>query len=173
MAMIVDVSYFISGPRQVRNATTAKMPATEGLAANNAIKGYISAFQRQFLNDIVGFTLAGQVTDYLEMMDDESEVAKDEIVPPYEHLCRQIRESFADYVFYHILRDANTEVTVTGLVQLKSANNYVSPIQRQVSTWNGMVEKNRQFLHWASTNECPFKVNINKNLLIPINRFNL
>ena len=31
MSMLVDVSYFISGPRQIRNATTAKMPTAEGL----------------------------------------------------------------------------------------------------------------------------------------------
>ncbi len=30
MSMLVDVSYFISGPRQIRNATTAKMPTAEG-----------------------------------------------------------------------------------------------------------------------------------------------
>lgn len=170
--MLVDVSYFVAGPRQIRNATTAKMPTTEGLAANNAIKGYISSFQKQFLNGIVGFTLADQISDYLEMMDNEPE-SKDESVSPYEYVCKRIRDSFADYVFFHILRDANTEATVTGLVQLKSANKYVAPIHRQTSIWNSMVEKNRQFARWASSDECPFKVSINKNLLTPINRFNL
>lgn len=69
MSMLVDVSYFISGPRQIRNATTAKMPTAEGLSANNVIYGYIRSFQRKFLNDVVGFTLAGQITDYLEIIE--------------------------------------------------------------------------------------------------------
>ena len=47
MSMLVDVSYFISGPRQIRNATTAKMPTAEGLSANNVIYGYIRSFQRK------------------------------------------------------------------------------------------------------------------------------
>lgn len=173
MSMLVDVSYFTAGPRQIRNATTAKMPTTEGLSANNAIYGYIRSLQRKFLNDVVGITLAGQITDYLEMMENESAETKDDTVSPYEYVCRQLRESFADYVFYHILRDMNTDATVTGLVQLKSSNKYVSPIRRQVTTWNSMVEKNKQFVCWASSDECPFKVSINKNLLTPINSFNL
>lgn len=173
MSMLVDVSYFTAGPRQIRNATTAKMPTTEGLSANNAIKGYIRSLQRQFLNDVVGLTLAGQITDYLEMMEDESVKPHDDTISPYEYVCKQLRESFADYVFYHILRDMNTEVTVTGLVQLKSSNKYVAPIQRQVSIWNSMVVRNKQFVQWASSDECPFKVSVNKNMLTPINRFNL
>ena len=96
-----------------------------------------------------------------------------EVLSPYEYVCRQLRESFADYVFYHILRDMNTDATVTGLIQLKSSNKHVSPLQRQVSTWNTMVERNKQFVCWASSDECPFKVNVNKNLLTPINSFNL
>ena len=70
MSMLVDVSYFISGPRQIRNATTAKMPTAEGLSANNVIYGYIRSFTTEnFLNDVVGFTLAGQITDYLEIIE--------------------------------------------------------------------------------------------------------
>ena len=164
MSMLVDVSYFISGPRQIRNATTAKMPTAEGLSANNVIYGYIRSFQRKFLNDVVGFTLAGQITDYLEMIENESPKTKNDTVSPYEYVCRQLRD---------ILRDMNTDATVTGLIQLKSSNKHVSPLQRQVSTWNTMVERNKQFVCWASSDECPFKVNVNKNLLTPINSFNL
>ena len=47
MSMLVDVSYFISGPRQIRNATTAKMPTAEGLSANNVIYGYIRSFSTE------------------------------------------------------------------------------------------------------------------------------
>ena len=89
MSMLVDVSYFISGPRQIRNATTAKMPTAEGLSANNVIYGYIRSFQRKFLNDVVGFTLAGQITDYLEMIENESPKTKNDTVSPYEYVCRR------------------------------------------------------------------------------------
>lgn len=108
--------YHISYPPwQIRNATTAKMPTAEGLSANNVIYGYIRSFQRKFLNDVVGFTLAGQITDYLEIIENESPKTENDTVSPYEYVCRQLRESFADYVFYHILRDMNTDATVTDL----------------------------------------------------------
>ncbi len=61
----------------------------------------------------------------------------------------------------------------TGLVRLKCANEYIAPLKRQVSTWNSMVEKNKQFVEWAMSNDCPFDVKITKNLLTPINAFNL
>ena len=91
----------------------------------------------------------------------------------YAVLCEKLCEPFADYVFYHILRDANTQATITGLVRLKCANEYVAPLKRQVSTWNSMVEKNKQFVEWAMSNDCPFDVQITKNFLTPINAFNL
>lgn len=49
----------------------------------------------------------------------------------------------------------------------------MAPLKRQVSTWNSMVEKNKQFVEWAMSNDCPFDVKITKNLLTPINAFNL
>ena len=39
MSMLVDVSYFISGPRQIRNATTAKMPTAEGFPPTMSFTG--------------------------------------------------------------------------------------------------------------------------------------
>lgn len=171
--MLVDVSYFTSGPRQIRNATTAKMPNPASITVNELINGYIKDLQRKFLNDMVGFTLASQIMDYLDLLGQETESAKEGNMSPYELVCRHIRDSFADYVFFHILRNLNVDVTVTGLVQLKCENKYVSPIQKQVIIWNGMVERNRQFVRWAASDECPYKVCIDKNLLTPINTFNL
>lgn len=171
--MLVDVSYFTSGSRQIRNATTAKMPNPASITVNELINGYIKDLQRKFLNDMVGFTLASQIMDYLDLLGQETESAKEGNMSPYELVCRHIRDSFADYVFFHILRNLNVDVTVTGLVQLKCENKYVSPIQKQVIIWNGMVERNRQFVRWAASDECPYKVCIDKNLLTPINTFNL
>ena len=75
-------------------------------------------------------------------------------------------ESFADYVFFQILRDANTQSKVTGLVQLKCADTYVSPIRRQVIAWNRMVDRNRWFNALTG-------IRVSENLLTKINRLNL
>ena len=180
--MLIDVSYFTSGPRHIRNASSAEMPSPDSLAVNEMINGYIGSVQTEFLRDIVGATLAQAIVDYLELIEQEEEDDSDETNSPekegrsqskYDILCDKLREPFADYVFYHILRDANTQTTITGLVRLKCDNEYVSPLKRQVSAWNSMVEKNKQFVEWAMSNDCPFDVKITKNLLTPINAFNL
>ena len=110
--MLIDVSYFMSGPRHIENVSVAEMPSPQSLAVNEVINGYIKAFQPEFLRNVVGVTLSHAIT-------------------------------------------------------------YVAPLKRQVSTWNSMVEKNKQFVEWAMSNDCPFDVQITKNLLTPINAFNL
>ena len=164
--MLIDVSYFMSGPRHIENVSVAEMPSPQSLAVNEVINGYIKAFQPEFLRNVVGVTLSQAITDYLELIEREKEDSSDEVdiseekeAPQsgYAVLCEKLCEPFADYVFYHILRDANTQATITGLV----------------STWNSMVEKNKQFVEWAMSNDCPFDVQITKNLLTPINAFNL
>ncbi|MFV0325365.1 MAG: hypothetical protein ACK5LF_13480 [Bacteroides xylanisolvens] len=181
--MLIDVSYFTSGPRHIENASVAEMPSPNSLGVNEVINGYIKAFQTEFLRSAVGFSLSQAITDYLELIEREKEDSSDKVDISEENeeprsgyavLCEKLSEPFADYVFYHILRDANTQSTITGLVRLKCANEYVAPFKKQVSTWNSMVEKNKQFVEWAMSDDCPFTgMKINKNLLTPINTFNL
>ena len=176
--MLINVSFFISGPRHIKNASVAQMPEQYSLSVNEAINGYIKAFQTEFLRDAVGLSFSNAITDYLELMEQQeeenSEESEDKTESGYGILCGKLRESFADYVFFHILRDMNTQATITGLVRLKCADEYAAPIARQVSTWNSMVKKNRAFVEWAMSDDCPFTdLKISKNLLTPINTFNL
>lgn len=183
--MLIDVSYFLYGPRHIANASLAKLPTQDSIAVNDAIIGYINEFQPQFLTCMLGRKLAKEVTDYLELLEQEKlnpeDSNQDEAVTEvatvegskYEPLCKMLRDSFANYVFFYILRDANTQATMKGLVQLKCDNTYISPIRRQVCIWNDMVNKNKEFVKWASSGECPFTVSIDSNLLTPINTFNL
>ena len=55
--MLIDVSYFTSGPRHIENASVAEMPSPNSLAVNEVINGYIKAFQSEFLHTAVGFSL--------------------------------------------------------------------------------------------------------------------
>ena len=81
---------------------------------------------------------------------------------------------FVIYVFFKILRDSSSQATMTGLVRLKSANNYVAPIKRQVSTWNEMVEAIADFRDWCESGECPFPdIETSDNFKNKINSFNL
>ncbi|WP_300700994.1 hypothetical protein [Bacteroides sp.] len=183
--MLIDVSYFLAGPRHIANASMGKLPSQDSIAVNDTIMEYVKEYQPLFLSSMLGYKLSKEVADYLELLENEvadadkdagvEAVMNDMVVEEskYELLCTQLRESFANYVFFHILRDANTQATIKGLVLLKCDNTYIAPIQRQVSIWNDMVKKNKKFVKWASSLECPFNVSIESNMLTPINAFNL
>ena len=86
---------------------------------------------------------------------------------------KQLKEPFADYVLFNILRDASSQATITGNVRLKCANEYVSPIKAQVIAWNRMVDANIKFILWAREGNCPIPLETQTNMLNRINQFNL
>ena len=169
--MLIDCSYFIDGPRHIQNATLGKMPNPNAEEVNAAIKAYIQKFQWPFLKGVTGAPLAGAVTAYLKLMDkDETEKRDAEL----DAVIEQLREPFANYVFYKILRDGNSQATMTGLVRLKCANDYVAPLRRQVSTWNDMVDMIADFTTWSKSSDCPVSGIITEsNFLTKINSLNL
>lgn len=162
--MLIDVSYFISGPRHILNASKAETPKQDSVAVNAHIESYIKAYQKEFLEQVLGEESANIVIE---------EINSVEVDLSINAVCEHLKEPFADYVFFHILRDANEQATVTGIVRLKSANEYVSPIRAQVSTWNSMVDKIHQFVQWASKDECPLNICVSNHMLKPINTLNI
>lgn len=157
--MLIDISYFTSGERQLMNANSKPITSNE-VAVKVFVEGYIASLEDKFLTCMVGRDLSET------LMGAES-------VEVTQLITDKLKEPFADYVFFHILRDMNETTTITGVVRLKNANAYVSPIHRQVSVWNTMVDKNRAFVEWASSEECPFKIRISKNMITYINSMNL
>ena len=165
--MLIDVSYFTAGPRQILIATLGKGTSKE----NAVIEQYITEYQEEFLCRVLGENAGETVQSYLCELDDnpEADTNKD-----MESICAKLRKPFADYVFFHVLRDAGQTSTITGLVKLKVANAYVEPIVRQVTTWNRMVNSLNLFAEWVDNGECPVSgIVIDEYLLIPINRFNV
>lgn len=91
-----------------------------------------------------------------------------------EAVAEKLCEPFADYVFFQILRENADQATITGLVRLKSANEHVSPLRRQVTVWNSMVEKNRRFAAWARSSACPVAgITVSEQMLTKINTLNI
>lgn len=165
--MLIDASYFTAGPRQILNATLGSGTTT----ANAAIEQYIAEYQEEFLCRVLGDEVGQSVQEYLDNLDDKYGT---EVIDEMELLCGKLRKPFADYVFFHILRDSGQTATITGLVRLKAANQYVEPIVRQVTTWNRMVNNLNLFAEWVDNGECPISgIDIDEYLLQPINRFNL
>ena len=169
--MLIDCSYFTAGPRHIQNASLGNnVLSPDGRAANAAIEAYIAEYQESFLVDALGERLGNKVNSYLVCVDEGDKVANEK----YDAVCEHLKDAFADYVFFHIMRDSNTQQTMTGLVRLKSANEYVAPIARQVNIWNGMVRKNKRFAEWCASEDCPLAgISMSDELVTTINRFNL
>lgn len=172
--MLIDSSYFCKGSRHILNAslgTKETLPNPNAMEVNIAIEGYIQEHQEIFLSLMLGKTLGNRVNSYLVCLDDDEEPKH---LAGIDTLCDHLKESFADYVFFHILRDMNTQSTMTGLVRLKCANEYVAPIRRQVSIWNAMADKNRLFAEWCQSSECTTSgISIDPDMLTYINSLNL
>ena len=168
--MLIDCSYFTKGSRLILNATTAQsVPDVNSRAVNEAIMGFIEEYQEGYLRDMVGTALGNKLHTYLISLEDGGAHIAD-----FDEICDRLRESFAYYVFYHILRDTASEADITGLVRIKTANIPVSPIRRQVSAWNMMADKNRNFRDWVLSKECPVKgISISEEMTTYINSLNL
>ena len=174
--MLIDCSYFTEGPRHILNATppdkpSGRIPNTDSQAVNLTINGYIRAYQKPFLIAVLGTSPALDMEGYLKNLEHNGDDVKEK---GYEAVAELLREPFANYVFFKILRDANAQSTVKGIVQLKCANSYVSPIRRQVSVWNEMVDMLKSFSQWSSTTDCTVKgIAVSANFLTKINCLNL
>lgn len=169
--MLIDCSYFTAGSRLIHNATLGTLPNADAMVVNGAIEAYIDECQSVYLNKVLGESLGNRVNAYLVCLDEDEK--------PVHHanldaVCEQLKEPFADYVFFHFLQGVATQSTNTGLFRLKNANEHVSPIRRQVNVWNAMVEKHRRFAAWCSSSECTMAgINIDEEMLTKINQFNL
>lgn len=162
--MLIDHTYFADGPRQIMNATLGQTPSPNSVEVCRTIEAYISEFQETYLRGMLGDETGNKVNAYLVCLDEDETAGH---IGSYDEVCNRLKESFADYVFFHILRDINEQTTITGLVRMKCANTYVPPIRKQVSAWNAMVDKHRMFKEWSKSD------NIKEEFLIKINHFNL
>lgn len=169
--MLIDCSYFTAGSRHILNASLGALPNPNAVEVNEALEGYIAELQPLYLDKMLGSPYGSRVNAYLVSLEKDERERHNDVM---DAICERLRESFADYVFFHILRESNTQATMTGLVQLKSANTYVSPLRRQVNIWNMMVERNRHFVNWAVSSEgTHMEIKTACEMLTKINTFNI
>lgn len=169
--MLIDCSYFISGTRHILNASKGITPDPNAVAVNRTIMGFVYEFQKDFLCKMLGERIGTEADAYLRTKDSEEEY---ELNEDYELVLDSLKESFADYVFYQILGESNSEATITGLVELKSSNRIVSPQGKMIAVWNRMVNRNRLFKEWMNTDKFPLRgAEIKESMLTTINAFGI
>ncbi|MCC8176375.1 MAG: hypothetical protein LIO91_08090 [Bacteroidales bacterium] len=165
---LIDSTYFTAGARHIFNTTLGTDMRTD---EDIFVDAYIDDLQEVFLPLAVGTKWAEELTAYLSELDEDGDPAR---VESYDNALDRLRQAFADYVFFHILRESNDQATITGVKKLSDSNQYVSPINRQVGTWNRMVKRMESFAEWTASDDCPLiGVETDAELTTPINRLNL
>lgn len=167
--MLCDLTYFTKGTRHLLNAYS-EAGGTEAYgtqAVRERVEGYISTLQLRFLCEAVGYRLAKDLDGYLTALDRDGE-GRDAHDAYYDELLEPLREPFADYVAYRLLRDAGQDATITGLVAVDSDNGYVDVSMRMATLWNDMVWKMEEFA--AMPHE---GVETDRSLLTTINTLNI
>lgn len=145
--MLIDISYFVSGPCHLQNASAGQMASQNSVAVKETVDAYISRYQSVYLEKMLGSTVAGYVTDYLDTLDGGTAESSN----VYGKIADRLRLPFSCFVCFHILRDASQEPTVTGIKSAKSTDDKVQPVSRQVTLWNEMVNYHRDFITWMNT----------------------
>lgn len=172
--MLIDCSYFSKGARHILNCnmpSSSSMPNPNSEEVCSVVQSYIDENQEMYLRRVLGNMLGWRIHAYLVCLEEDETTKRN---AKFDAVCDQLREPFADYVFYHILRDSNEQSTITGIVQLKGSNTYVAPIRRQVTAWNRMVMRHRSFAEWVKSPECMLDgISIHAEMLSKINTLNL
>lgn len=164
---LIDCSYFYAGPLQIENAKPTDDLANNAYAVQEAIDGYVVMYQGEFLRKMVGESLADMVEGYLAAKTADPQHED----PVAEELCSRLRLPFAHYVYFKMAGDFNQQMTVTGLMLMKSSNNAQPPRQRMVRVWNDMVSLNRRFIDWAAGSD--YDVYYHTEMITTINQYNL
>lgn len=175
MKLLIDCTYFCKGERHIQNAPITTAPEDQNeIAVMDTIDGFIEDNQGFFFESMLGKTLATNLQSYLDSKwqaeEEGDEFDEDEEL---EYIADGIAESFADYVFYKILRYTMSLSTTTGLVELKTANNYRNPADKQASIWNRMVSRNRKFFTAAMEELADYTIYFSENMVTPINAINI
>ncbi len=194
MVKLIDCTYFTKGERSILNAPLSVDACADQaqIAVRDAIDGYIETLQDEFLRNAIGRLTASILSEYLELKEayleaqsaaaaaeetEENEYEETdsefEVDDELELLASALREPFADFVFYRILRASRHQPTITGLVQLKCANDYVDPARRQTDSWNNMVRRLLDFLENVKPQIHGCTIIVSWNYLKPINALNL
>lgn len=141
--MLIDRSYFISGPRHILNVALGDNTPfnTNASEVNADVDAFISQYQEEFLTKALGQELGNKAHCYLVCKDEGDKVDVEE----YDDVLKKLKEPFADYVFFHILREINVRATMTGSVTIKSANSVVASDYKQMTAWNRMADRMRVF----------------------------
>ena len=170
--MLIDVTYFQSGSLYISGISLPEMsPTPTNIAVTGDIEGYIQEYETEYLIQALGYDIYKEFSEYLSSEKDEGrwEELKNRLVPD-----RTKVSPIANYVYYHYLRNHQSDATVSGVKKDSDEGDLVSAERKMCDAWNRMVDMNKRLFSWIESHKEDYPGwCYNPSLVRKINIFNL
>lgn len=156
---IIDASYYSKAPWVIANIVMEPKSAME-VAAAKVVNDLIGYYHDKFIRQVLGSN-AVNVIDELK-----NNGSLDGLSDEVKAIAEKLREPFGAFIYFHVLRHAQSVNGITGVYQLVSSDKSISPRHMQMQAWNSMVGSLK-----ALSLEMGWEVDC--NLVTPVNIFNI
>lgn len=156
--MLTDVTFFQSGSLYISGICPPDIaPSPTNIAVTGDIEGYIREYETEYLIQALGQDVYREFAEYLSSEKD-GESRWDELKGRLVFSPASGEGSFrvspiANYVYYHYLRNHQSDATVSGVKKDSDEGDLVSAERKMCDAWNRMVDMNRQLFAWIESHK--------------------
>lgn len=147
--MIITPSYFTQGELLIEGL--ADSSTITGQAMTGEVERYIRRYERQYIKELLGRSLAERFLAWVETRPADVETDNEGFERLYRELSSfngdELRSPIANFVYFHLVRRNQTRATQLGVTVANSDNRVVSATHLLCHAWNEMVEMNRELCH--------------------------
>lgn len=154
--MIIDYTFFQSGELRISGLP---LPEVTPGPTNNAVLYDLSAYIARYEDEYLELALGEMYNPFCEYLrsgesgDDRWNNLKGKLaIEPKDGGFTLKRSPIANYVYFHYLRDHQSDATATGVKKDTDEGTLVSPELKMVRAWNDMVSMNDALFRWIDSN---------------------
>lgn len=154
--MIIDYTFFQSGELRISGLP---LPEVTPGPTNNAVLYDLSAYIARYEDEYLELALGEMYNPFCEYLrsgesgDDRWDNLKGKLAIELKDSGFTLKRSpIANYVYFHYLRDHQSDATATGVKKDTDEGTLVSPELKMVRAWNDMVSMNDALFRWIDSN---------------------
>lgn len=154
--MIIDYTFFQSGELRISGLP---LPGVTAGPTNNAVLYDLSSYIARYEDEYLEFALGEMYDPFCEYLrsggsgEEKWDTLKGKLVIELkEGEFTMKRSPIANYVYFHYLRDHQSDATATGVKKDTDEGTLVSPELKMVCAWNDMVSMNDALFRWIDSN---------------------
>lgn len=177
--MLTDVTFFQSGSLYISGICPPGVsPSPTDIAVEGDIERYIREYETEYLIKALGYEIYREFSGYLSSGED-GEARWEELKGRLVFSPVPGEESFmvspiANYVYYHYLRNHQSDATVSGVKKDSDEGDLVSAERKMCDAWNRMADMNTRLFAWIGSHREDYPGwRYDPSLVRKINTFNL